>query len=191
MVLYYVSVAAHSSLQSRLRSVLASSVLLARPPSRSPGAKAAAAENQGEFGPTRDSYSSGSRFMVHPISDLYTLLLLLFRGICFPSGKTERSRRSSSRSRERARARRERQRGVPPVLVLVRCATMVKLTMIVRLFDGLPLCESLELDKIANLEMYKQQAKVSACFRARTKAKLSTSALPFKESRSRLKRRLT
>jgi len=45
------------------------------------------------------------------------------------------------------------------VLVLVRCATMVKLTMIVRLFDGLPLCESLELDKIANLEMYKQQAK--------------------------------
>ena len=86
----------------------ASSVLLARPPSRSPGAKAAAAENQGEFGPTRDSYSSGSRFMVHPISDLYTLLLLLFRGICFPSGKTERSRRSSSRSRERARARRER-----------------------------------------------------------------------------------
>lgn len=38
---------------------------------------------------------------------------------------------------------------------------MVKLTMIVRLFDGLPLCESLELDKIANLEMYKQQAKVS------------------------------
>ena len=76
------------------------------------------------------------------------------------------------------------------MLVLVRCATMVKLTMIVRLFDGLPLCESLELDKIANLEMYKQQAKVSACFRARTKAKLSTSALPFKESRSRLKRRL-
>ena len=38
---------------------------------------------------------------------------------------------------------------------------MVKLTMIVRLFDGLPLCESLELDKIANMEMYKQQAKVS------------------------------
>lgn len=41
---------------------------------------------------------------------------------------------------------------------------MVKLTMIVRLFDGLPLCESLELDKIANLEMYKQQAKVSSNF---------------------------
>ena len=53
---------------------------------------------------------------------------------------------------------------MPPVLVLVRCAAMVKLTMIVRLFDGLPLCESLELDKIANLEMYKQQAKVSASF---------------------------
>jgi len=136
----------------------ASSVLLARPPSRSPGAKAAAAENQGEFGPTRDSYSSGSRFMVHPISDLYTLKK--FRD-CFSQRKTERSRRSSSRSRERARARQERQRGVPPVLVLARCAAMVKLTMIVRLFDGLPLCESLELDKIANLEMYKQQAKVS------------------------------
>lgn len=38
---------------------------------------------------------------------------------------------------------------------------MVKLTMIVRLSDGLPLCEGLELDKIANMEMYKQQAKVS------------------------------
>ena len=37
---------------------------------------------------------------------------------------------------------------------------MVKLTMIVRLADGLPLCESLEMDKIANMEMYKQQAKV-------------------------------
>lgn len=31
--------------------------------------------------------------------------------------------------------------------------------MIVRLSDGLPLCEGLELDKIANMEMYKQQAK--------------------------------
>merc|ERR1711934_350383 len=38
-------------------------------------------------------------------------------------------------------------------------STMVKLTMIVRLSDGLPLCEGLELDKIANMEMYKQQAK--------------------------------
>lgn len=51
-------------------------------------------------------------------------------------------------------------------------STMVKLTMIVRLSDGLPLCEGLELDKIANMEMYKQQAKVSAStggagFRAR------------------------
>ena len=38
---------------------------------------------------------------------------------------------------------------------------MVKLTMIVRLRDGLPLCEGLELDKVANMETYKQQAKVS------------------------------
>ena len=51
---------------------------------------------------------------------------------------------------------------------------MVKLTMIVRLSDGLPLCEGLELDKIANMEMYKQQAKVSA----------STGGAGFSRSRS-------
>jgi len=70
MVLYYVSVAVTQSIAAPVDA----SVYLALPPSRLPtfGCWAAAAENQGEFGPTRDFYSSGSRFPVHPISDLYT-----------------------------------------------------------------------------------------------------------------------
>jgi len=53
---------------------------------------------------------------------------------------------------------------------------MVKLTMIVRLSDGLPLCEGLELDKIANMETYKQQAKSVIKSFAQSK----TSAVPPK-----------
>jgi vesicle transport protein SEC22 len=53
---------------------------------------------------------------------------------------------------------------------------MVKLTMIVRLRDGLPLCEGLELDKVANMETYKQQAKSVIKSLAQSK----TSAVPPK-----------
>merc|ERR1712072_346310 len=55
-------------------------------------------------------------------------------------------------------------------------STMVKLTMIVRLRDGLPLCEGLELDKVANMETYKQQAKSVIKSFAQSK----TSAVPPK-----------
>jgi vesicle transport protein SEC22 len=37
---------------------------------------------------------------------------------------------------------------------------MVKLTLIARVVDGLPLAEGLETEKSADLDAYKQQAKV-------------------------------
>ena len=37
---------------------------------------------------------------------------------------------------------------------------MVKVTMVARVRDGLPLCEGLEMDKIPDMDSYKQQAKV-------------------------------
>ena len=42
---------------------------------------------------------------------------------------------------------------------------MVRLTLIARVTDGLPLAEGLESDKSSDVEQYKQQAKVRASCR--------------------------
>ena len=55
---------------------------------------------------------------------------------------------------------------------------MVKLTLISRVSDGLPLAEGLDADKSADLEQYKQQAKVRRALRARQPACGRAVALP-------------
>ena len=77
---------------------------------------------------------------------------------CADDGRTKHYPIIETARREEARLRMRRGPGSYSPIVVERRASAT----LIAVSDGLPLCEGLELDKIANMEMYKQQAKVSA-----------------------------